>query len=176
MPARGSSPSASRAARRRRHPRPPPAARPSPPSRTATLAADPPTATERPPQRDADGDDTRRARFQLDADGNGSLAPLTDGLLVLRHLFSFTGPTLVNGAAAGNCTRCDGPAVQTYLSGLGLVLDIDGNGSLGPLTDGLLVLRYLFSFTGPTLVNGAIGANCTRCDAPAITTYLQSID
>ena len=114
--------------------------------------------------------------IQLDADGNGSLAPLTDGLLVLRHLFSFTGPTLVNGATAGNCTRCDGPAVQTYLSGLGLVLDIDGNGSLDPLADGLLVLRYLFSFTGPTLINGAIGANCTRCDAPAITTYLQSID
>jgi hypothetical protein len=112
----------------------------------------------------------------LDADGNGALAPLTDGLLILRRLFGFTGPILVTGAVAGNCTRCDGPAVQSYLSGLGLVLDIDGNSSLEPLTDGLLVLRYLFGFTGATLVNGAIGANCMRCDAPAVTTYLQSID
>jgi hypothetical protein len=119
---------------------------------------------------------TTPAAIQLDADGDGSLEPLTDGVLVLRYLFGFTGPVLAAGAVGANCTRCDGPAVQTYLSGLGLVLDIDGNGSLGPLTDGLLVLRYLFHFTGPTLVNGAIGEGCSRCDAPAIEEYLQSID
>jgi hypothetical protein len=112
----------------------------------------------------------------LDADGDGLLTPLTDGLLILRHLFGFSGPTLVSGATGAGCTRCDGPAVQTYLSGLGLVLDIDGNISLGPLTDGLLILRYLFGFTGPTLVDGAVGVNCSRCDEASITTYLQSID
>jgi hypothetical protein len=119
---------------------------------------------------------TTPAAIQLDADGDGSLEPLTDGVLVLRYLFGFTGPALVNGALGAGCSRCDGPAVQAYLSGLGLVLDIDGNGSLGPLTDGLLVLRYLFDFTGPTLVTGAIGDGCSRCDAPTIETYLQSID
>ena len=41
-----------------------------------------------------------------------------------------------------------------------------------PLTDGLLVLRYLFGFTGDTLITGAVGANCTRCDAPSIEAYL----
>jgi hypothetical protein len=111
----------------------------------------------------------------LDIDGNGVTDPLTDGLLALRFLFEFTGPTLVNGAIGANCTRCDAPAIQSYLSGLGLVLDIDGNGVLGALTDGLLILRFLFEFTGPTLVNGAIGPNCTRCDAPSITTYLEGL-
>jgi hypothetical protein len=112
----------------------------------------------------------------LDADGNGSLGPLTDGLLILRHTFGFTGAVLSDGAVAANCSRCDGPAIQNYLSGLGLVLDIDGNLSIEPLTDGLLVLRYLFGFTGAVLVNGAIGMNCARCDEASITTYLQSID
>jgi hypothetical protein len=56
------------------------------------------------------------------------------------------------------------------------VLDIDGNGSTAPLTDGLLVLRFLFGFTGVTLTSGAVDvAGCTRCSAPAIESYLQTL-
>ena len=54
-------------------------------------------------------------------------------------------------------------------------LDVDGNGTTEPLTDGLLVLRFLFGFTGATLTTGAVGAGCTRCDAAAIVAYLQSL-
>ena len=57
-----------------------------------------------------------------------------------------------------------------------MTLNIDGNPLLDPLTDGLLVLRYLFGFTGTTLTNGAVGANCTRCDAATIVPYLQTLD
>ena len=42
------------------------------------------------------------------------------------------------------------------------VLDIDGNGAIGALTDGLLVLRFLFGFTGVTLVSGAIAWSTAR--------------
>ena len=55
------------------------------------------------------------------------------------------------------------------------ILDIDGDGSLGALTDGLLVLRFLFGFTGSTLTAGAVGGGCTRCDAATIAAYLQSL-
>jgi hypothetical protein len=56
------------------------------------------------------------------------------------------------------------------------VLDIDGNGSTGALTDGLLVLRFLFGFTGATLVAGAVDvAGCTRCSASAIETYIGAL-
>ena len=55
------------------------------------------------------------------------------------------------------------------------LLDIDGNGELTALTDGLLVLRFFFGFTGTTLTAGAVGPNCTRCDAAAILPYLQSL-
>jgi hypothetical protein len=53
--------------------------------------------------------------------------------------------------------------------------DVDGNGVNDPLTDGLLALRYLFGFRGSTLINGAVGLDCTRCDAPAIEAHLAEI-
>ena len=43
------------------------------------------------------------------------------------------------------------------------VLDVDANGAVQPLTDGLLVLRHLFGFTGSTLTSGALGVGCSRC-------------
>jgi hypothetical protein len=56
-----------------------------------------------------------------------------------------------------------------------LTLDVDGDGTAQPLTDGLLLLRYLFGFRDTTLTNGAVGAGCTRCDAPSIEAYLASL-
>jgi hypothetical protein len=56
-----------------------------------------------------------------------------------------------------------------------VILDIDADGSTGALTDGLLVLRYLFGFKGGVLVTGAVGAGCTRCDAAAIEAYLATV-
>jgi hypothetical protein len=50
-------------------------------------------------------------------------------------------------------------------------LDVDGDGDFLPLTDSLLILRYTFGFRGATLTSGAVGPNCTRCDATAIEAY-----
>jgi hypothetical protein len=54
---------------------------------------------------------------------------------------------------------------------LPIVLDIDANGVTDPLTDGLLVLRFLFGFTGTTLTNGAVGNGCMRCSAGEIVSH-----
>ena len=54
-------------------------------------------------------------------------------------------------------------------------IDVDGDGLYLPLTDGILLLRFAFGFTGETLIDGAVGAGCTRCDAPSITAHLQSL-
>jgi hypothetical protein len=43
------------------------------------------------------------------------------------------------------------------------------------LTDGLLVIRYLFGLTGTALTNGALGGSATRTDPTAIKTYLDSV-
>jgi hypothetical protein len=112
-----------------------------------------------------------------DADGNGSAQPLTDGLLVLRYLFGFRGATLTTGAVdSANCTRCTAGAIEAHIAANLAAFDIDGNASVQPLTDSLLVLRYLFGFRGPTLTAGAVDlATCTRCTAATIETYIASL-
>jgi hypothetical protein len=55
------------------------------------------------------------------------------------------------------------------------VFDIDGDGDTDPLSDGLLVLRFMFGFSGQALVAGAVRPGCTRCDAGSIAAYIQSL-
>jgi hypothetical protein len=55
------------------------------------------------------------------------------------------------------------------------VLDVDANGTIGPLTDGLLILRYMFGFSGTVLTSGAVGPGCLRCDATSISNYLGGL-
>jgi len=115
---------------------------------------------------------------ELDNDGSGEVDPLTDGLLLLRYAFGFRGASLITGAVDfGTCSRCDSTAIEAYIAGLGLTLDMDGDGFVEPLTDGLLVLRYTFSFRGATLITGAYDTtNCSRCTAPAIEAYIASLN
>ena len=54
-------------------------------------------------------------------------------------------------------------------------LDVDGNGAVGALTDGILVLRYMFGLRGQSLIQGAIGAGATRTTAAEIESYLSSL-
>jgi hypothetical protein len=112
----------------------------------------------------------------LDVDGDGSAMALTDGLLVMRFLFGFSGTTLTSGAVGANCGRCDASSIASYLGDLGATLDADGDGELTPLTDGLLILRFLFGFTGSALVTGAVDtSDCTRCDAADVAAYLSTL-
>ena len=98
---------------------------------------------------------------------------MTDGLLILRFLFGFTGTTLTTGALGVDCTRCTPDAIAGYLTALGTVLDVDDNGTPSPLTDGLLILRYLFDFPNDVLVTGAVGGGCNRCTAEPLAAHIK---
>ena len=52
--------------------------------------------------------------------------------------------------------------------GPGCILDLDGNGNIDALTDGLMLIRVLFGLTGTAVTNGAIGPNPTRTTYAAI--------
>ena len=54
-----------------------------------------------------------------------------------------------------------------------LELDIDGNGKAEPLTDGLLLIRYLYELSGESLIKGAIGAGATRNTAEEVEAYIK---
>ncbi|MDA7718809.1 C13 family peptidase, partial [Pseudomonadales bacterium] len=86
--------------------------------------------------------------FSFDVDENLEAKPLTDGLLVIRHLFGFSGDSLTSGAVSGGASRDSSEAIAGYLTDADSQLDIDGDGESKPLTDGLLLIRYLFGFSG----------------------------
>ena len=102
------------------------------------------------------------------------LLPLTDGLLLLRYQFGFTGSALTQSALGPGATR-DAAEIIAFLQSCGADLDIDGDGTVQPLTDGLLFLRYLFGFHDGTLIAGAVGEDCTRCTATEIESYIDSL-
>jgi len=55
------------------------------------------------------------------------------------------------------------------------LLDIDGNGEIKALSDGLIIIRHLFGFTGDALVQGAVDPDCTKCSADEISEHLDQI-
>jgi hypothetical protein len=55
-------------------------------------------------------------------------------------------------------------------------LDIDANGQVEALNDGLIILRYLFDFRGSSLVRGALGTGALRTDPSAIVSVLASLE
>jgi len=116
---------------------------------------------------------TQAAR--LDADGNGVVASATDGALILRHLFGFSGDTLTEGVLGTGSTR-DAAAITAYLAGTGTLLDVDGTGRRDALTDGVLINRYLLGRTGSALTLGAIGPGATRLSPDQVAAYLAAID
>lgn len=121
--------------------------------------------------------DTTNNGDGLDIDGNGELDALTDGLLVIRYLFGLTEDPLTENAVASNCTRCDNSEIRTYLAIKAFLgnLDVDNNGSRDALTDGLLVIRYVFGLTGDALTDGAVATNCTRCNHTEIESFLGGL-
>ena len=111
--------------------------------------------------------------FSFDVDQSLEAQPLTDGLLVIRHLFGFSGDSLTSGAISEGASRGSSDAITSYLTDADSQLDIDGDGESKPLTDGLLLIRYLFGFSGDSLVSGAIGAAATRDTAEAVEAYIE---
>ncbi len=109
-----------------------------------------------------------------DVDKNGSVTALTDGVIILRYLFNFSGATLTAGALGMNAMRSDPAAIETYLDCLApAMLNVDANTQLSALSDGILILRHLFQFTGATLTTGALGMNATRTDPGALATFMN---
>jgi hypothetical protein len=111
----------------------------------------------------------------LDVDQSGTVNGMGDGLLVLRYLFDFRGSSLVRGLVGPDSQRSDPLAIAGFLDACkSSMLDVDGNGTADGMTDGLLVLRYLFDFRGAALVRGSIGRDATRTTPEQVSTFIQS--
>ena len=77
-------------------------------------------------------------------------------------------------AITSGATRTESADIEAYLeSNLGHI-DIDGDGGTDALTDGLLLLRYLFGFEGATLIEGAIRDGAERTRAADVESFIKS--
>jgi hypothetical protein len=116
-------------------------------------------------------------RCNLDADGNGSADALTDGILILRYLFDPSGSWNYSDALGSGATRTTREAIKSYLDGgQTTVLDADGNGAADALTDGILILRYLFDPNGAWNYSDALGTAATRTTLDQIKAYLDDFN
>jgi hypothetical protein len=107
-----------------------------------------------------------------DIDGNGNADALTDGLTILKAAFGITGQDMIDGTLAfdSEMTLDD---VELSMEKTMSIADIDDNGEVGALTDGLIVLRYLFDITDSKLTEGAISPDANREAHQSIVDHLE---
>ena len=103
----------------------------------------------------------------LDVDGDGSVTALGDGLMVIRKLFgaAFAGDKVTDKAISNSATRTTDEIHEFIQAGVDeKMLDVDGDGEVTALGDGLMVIRKLFgaAFDGVKLTDKAISNNATR--------------
>jgi hypothetical protein len=108
-----------------------------------------------------------------DFDQSGDVDALTDGLLLLRYAFGLRGNKLTAGVLAHSSIMTS-QEVEQAIEGSSQMNDIDGDGEVNALTDGLLLLRYLFGLRDSNLINGVISENAFRTDATAVEAYIES--
>ena len=111
----------------------------------------------------------------IDIDGNEDYDALTDGLLLLRGMFGLDGTALITGTIASDATYTESVDIESRIEILGDLTDIDGNDDIDALTDGLLILRYLFGLQGDTLINGVVAEDATRKTAEEIEAHLETL-
>ena len=112
----------------------------------------------------------------LDVDLNGQANALSDGIVIIRHLFGFTGTALTDGAVDPGGGRTDPTAIQNYLNSISSALDVVINQQADALTDGIMIIRSLFGFTGTALTDGAVDPGGGRTDPAAIATFLDNMN
>ena len=100
-------------------------------------------------------------------DGDGIVTALGDGLMVIRKLFgaAFDGDKLTSKAISDEVTRTTQEIHDSIQSAIDdKTLDVDGDGSVTALGDGLMVIRKLFgaAFDGDKLTDKAMSNNATR--------------
>ncbi len=111
-----------------------------------------------------------------DIDDDGRADALTDGLFFLRYTFGLRGDALISGLISSGSEYTTATDIERELA---LVYDasgdIDGDGNVDALTDGLLLLRYLFGLSGDTLTVSVVASNATRTTASDLEGFISNL-
>ena len=123
----------------------------------------------------ADVTSQQMAELTIDVDGDGTVDALTDGLLLLRYMFGLSGDSLIAGVVSENATYKTEDELIGRISNLGNTLDVDNNGEIDALTDGLIILRYLFGLDGEALIANVVSDDGERQSAADIQAHLEEL-
>jgi len=107
-----------------------------------------------------------------DYDGNGEADALSDGLIMMRYTFGLRGDSMAQGAISMDSIMTVAQ-VEERVQGSMKIADIDNDGGVDALTDGLLLLRHLFAMQDDSLTHGAVGQKATRKTKHAIKEHLN---
>ena len=110
-----------------------------------------------------------------DFDNDGVADALTDGLLLLRYAFGLTGDALVASAISESSPLTPEQVEANVAASTASFADIDDSGNVDALTDGLLLLRYLFGLSGDALIASAVAENANRANAVDIEAYILNL-
>jgi hypothetical protein len=107
-----------------------------------------------------------------DYDGNGEADALSDGLIMMRYSFGLRGDSMAQGAMSTDSVMSI-DQVEERVQGSMKIADIDNDGEVDALTDGLLLLRHLFAMQDDSLIHGAVGQKAVRKTKHAIKEHLD---
>lgn len=120
------------------------------------------------------GRDFGALALTLDLDRNGRADALSDGTLIVRYLTGFRDLAMINGVVDPFGSRTDPRVIAAYLDRVrAAMLDVDSNGVVDGLSDGILIIRYLFGLTGDPLISGAADPRGQRTTSEAIIAFLN---
>ena len=101
---------------------------------------------------------------------------LSDGLIVMRFMRGLTGAALTAGTSVPGAAVNDPVVIASNLASMGMLLDIDGNGTIDAATDGQLIVRYMLGLRGEALIANALGtAPRARSTAVEIEAWLAAL-
>ncbi len=126
--------------------------------------------------RDTDGDGVSDSTDHFPLDNLYSVDSDSDGLPDLWE--AQYGLDLNDPSDASSDQDADGiTAILEFTAGTVPIasLDVDGNGQYDGLTDGMLLLRYMFGFTDDQLISGAVAADALYNSASVIEARIKSL-
>jgi hypothetical protein len=108
-----------------------------------------------------------------DFDGSGHADALTDGLMMLRYCFGLRGDSVTTSAMAIDSPMNSEQVVTEIESALDMA-NIDDDGEVRALTDGLILLRYLFDLRGDQLTAATVSLTANRSSNKEIEAYIEA--
>jgi RHS repeat-associated protein len=120
------------------------------------------------------------ATCSFDIQGDGSVSPGIDGLLIARYAAGLRGAALVadlTTTPALNPTTVETRLAQLFASagGANPILDLDGDGAVRLSTDALMIVRFLQGAGEASVVNKAFNPAGARNTQASLSQYIDSI-